>query len=151
MNRARYVAGVRLGWAIVLLCRPRQILTVAQARRERESSTARAVVRILGLRNLVQAMIELVHPSRPVLTVAALVDAVHAVSFLGFAAARPDRRWRRAVILNVLTAALFGLATIATRRADDTTNISTATEGTATEGTAAEGTSASGAAAVRHS
>jgi hypothetical protein len=71
---------------------------------------------VLGLRNLVQSLIELARPGRLVLTGAALVDAVHAVSFLGFAAVRPDPRWRRAVVLNVATASLFSAATVSTLR-----------------------------------
>jgi hypothetical protein len=73
------------------------------------------VVLVLGARNLVQAIVELLRPSPPVLAVAAVVDALHAVSFLGFAALRPDRRWRRAVLLNVITACLFSATTLWSR------------------------------------
>jgi hypothetical protein len=69
---------------------------------------------VLGARNLVQALVELIHPSRLVLGLAAGVDATHALTFVGLATARPDARWRRAALLNVLTALAFSAATTTT-------------------------------------
>jgi hypothetical protein len=112
---ARAVAATRLAWSLVLLARPRAVLTLALAPAERESPRARAIVRVLGARNLAQALVELAAPGRVVLTAAAGVDALHALSFLAFAAARPERRWRRAMLLNVATAGAFSAATLLTR------------------------------------
>jgi hypothetical protein len=110
VNAARTVAGVRLLWSVVLLAAPKTVLGTL-APKERSSPRARGVVMVLGARNLMQAGIELAHPSRPVLGVAAGVDAIHAVTFVGLATTRPDARWGRAALINVLTALAFCAAT----------------------------------------
>ncbi|HTK66962.1 MAG TPA: hypothetical protein VL595_31605 [Pseudonocardia sp.] len=74
---------------------------------------------VLGARNLVQGMVEYAHPSRLVLGLAAGVDATHALTFVGLATARPDARWRRAALLNVLTALAFCAATTTSTLAAD--------------------------------
>lgn len=110
MSAARVVAGARLGWSLLLLGAPKAVLgTLAPG--ERSSPRARGVVMILGVRNLIQALIELVHPSRRVLGIAAGVDATHALTFVAVASARPDARWGRACLINVLTALAFCAAT----------------------------------------
>lgn len=115
MSPVRRLAAIRLVWAALLLTRPGTVLTLALASRERRSPMARRVVKILGLRNLAQACAELFWPRPVLLAAAALVDALHAVSFLSVAALRPDRRWRRAVLLNVITASTFSAATMTAR------------------------------------
>lgn len=110
MNAARVVASVRLGWGVVLLVAPKSVLGVL-APKERNSPRARGVVLVLGARNAGQAAVELTHPSRAVLSLAAGVDAIHALTFIGLAAAGPDARWRRAALINVLTALAFCAAT----------------------------------------
>jgi hypothetical protein len=116
MSPVRWLAALRLAWAALLVARPRTVLTLALAPRERRSPRARTVVLVLGARNLIQAIVELVWPRPLVLAGGAIVDALHAISFLGFAAVRPDPRWRRAVLLNVITATMFSAATITARR-----------------------------------
>jgi hypothetical protein len=116
VNPARVVASVRLLWGVVLLAAPKAVFNAANASHERSSPRARGVVLILGARNLTQSVVELCWPTRVVLTLATLVDAVHAVSFLGLIALNPHARWRRAVLLNVLTALGFCAATGATAR-----------------------------------
>jgi len=113
-ERADRVALIRLGWSAALLAAPRLALTVALASAERDHRVGRAVVLILGARNLVQSIIELASPTRPVLTAAAAVDAIHALSFLRLATGRGDRRWHRAARLNVATALAFCAATTST-------------------------------------
>jgi hypothetical protein len=113
-ERARRVALVRLGWSGLLLAAPRLVLTLALAPAERSSRIGRAVVLILGLRNLVQSVIELASPTRPVLTGAAAVDAIHALTFFRLATGHGDRRWHRAAVLNVVTALGFCAATTST-------------------------------------
>jgi hypothetical protein len=121
MRAARAVATVRLLWSVVLLAEPRRILRAARASGEDSSARARGVVMVLGARNLVQAVVEFLHPSRMVLGLAAGVDAVHAASFLGLATAERHARWRRAAQLNVLTALAFCAATAITAIAGTTT------------------------------
>lgn len=110
MNAARAVAVVRLGWSLALLAAPKTVLGTL-APKERSSPRARGVVMVLGARNLVQGVVEVAHPSRRVLGVAAGVDAIHAVTFVGLATTRPDARWGRAALINVLTALAFCAAT----------------------------------------
>lgn len=110
MNAARVVAGARLGWGVLLLVAPKTVLGVL-APKERNSPRARGVVLVLGARNAGQAAVELARPSRAVLSLAAGVDAIHALTFIGLAAAGPDARWRRAALVNVLTALAFCAAT----------------------------------------
>lgn len=110
MNAARAVAVVRLVWSVLLLAAPKSVLA-ALAPKERSSPRARGVVMVLGARNLVQSVIELLRPTRTVLGTAAAVDGIHALTFIAAATVRPDARWRRAALINVLTALAFCAAT----------------------------------------
>jgi hypothetical protein len=72
-------------------------------------------MRVLGARHLTQASVEIARPVPVVLKLGAGVDAVHALSCLGFAVLG-DARWRHGVLVNALAALIFCGATAATAR-----------------------------------
>jgi hypothetical protein len=72
-------------------------------------------MRILGVRHVLQAGAEFARPSPIVLALGAGVDAIHALTCLGFAVIG-DSRWRHGVLVNAATATAFGAATAATAR-----------------------------------
>jgi hypothetical protein len=105
---------VRIPWGAVLLSAPGAVLALSTCRDHVFLRPARAVLRILGVRHLLQAGIELRWPSARVLTGAAIVDGIHAGTGVAFAVA--DRRWRRAALLDAAIAATFCLATARSAR-----------------------------------
>jgi hypothetical protein len=106
---ARWVAIARAGVGLCCLGAPRRLLPAT----ERDSLAARRVMRVLGARHLVQAGVEMARPTPAVLALGAGVDAVHALSCLGFAVVG-GARWRRGVLLNALGALGFCAATAIT-------------------------------------
>jgi hypothetical protein len=62
------------------------------------------VVRLLGVRVAGQGLLLLVRPSRPVVTLGCLVDAVHGTSMVATAVASPDYR-RSAALSGAIAAA----------------------------------------------
>lgn len=76
---------------------------------------ARAVVRVLGARQLVQGVLSGVRPTGPVLALGAEVDAAHLASMV--ALGMLSRRWRRAAIVESVIAAGLGWAGLAAARA----------------------------------
>jgi hypothetical protein len=111
VRRARGVAAVRAGIGLFCLISPDKALVSSQ----RGSLAARRVMRILGARHLLQAAVEAAQPTPAVLKVGAGVDAVHALSCLGFAVIG-GARWRHGVLLNTVCALGFCAATAATAR-----------------------------------
>lgn len=106
MDTTRLVAGARVGWGVFLLaCPDRPIRALTGVRL---TPRDRHVLRVLGARQVVQAAVSLVHPSHRVLAVGSAVDALHAASCLGLAAA--DSRWRRGAVLGAADAAAFAFA-----------------------------------------
>ena len=81
------------------------------SRRAGRGSRARAIVKILGARHLVQAMITSGRPSGAVLTLGAGVDAAHAASMaiLGMLSGR----WRGVAFTDALIAASLATAGLA--------------------------------------
>jgi hypothetical protein len=111
VRRARRVAAGRAGIGMFCLANPTRALVPSQ----RASSAARRVMRILGARHLAQAAIEAAHPSPTVLRVGAGVDAVHALTCLGFGVLGAPR-WRHGALLNAVSALGFCAVTAATAR-----------------------------------
>lgn len=111
VRRARWVAAGRAATGLFALVDPRWALVPS----ERGSTSARRVMRVLGARHLLQAGVEAVAPTPTVLAIGAGVDAVHAVTCLGFAVLG-GARWRHGVLLNAVTALGFCAATAATAR-----------------------------------
>lgn len=78
---------------------------------------ASLVVRILGARQLSQAVLSGAAPSKAVLSLGVEVDTLHALTMAVLAAG--DRRWRRAAGASALSAAAFALGgVLATRHAN---------------------------------
>ncbi len=85
----RKIEIARGAWGAALLLAPRTVL----ARVHREPADHRAVVvtRILGARQISQAILSGVHPSPEVLAMGVWVDAAHGASAVAFAVADPGR------------------------------------------------------------
>lgn len=103
-RRGIFLGGVRLVWAIVLLAAPGKMLELTGTP---SCPRSRSVCRLLGLRHLVQSLVEIaVWPRYRRAGVS--VDASHALSLLGFAATKP--RWRRPALIDAGIATGFCLA-----------------------------------------
>ncbi|MDN5749977.1 MAG: hypothetical protein L0H64_15925 [Pseudonocardia sp.] len=105
---------VRVAWGGLLLIAPGAVLAVTIRSDPAFLGTARAVLRVLGARHLVQAGVELTAPRPAVLAVAAVVDGLHAASGLAYGALDP--RWRRSALLDAAVAAGFCLSTVRSAR-----------------------------------
>jgi hypothetical protein len=77
---ARALQAVRAGYGIVLVLTPGLALRLATGRRA--SPRARRVVRVLGIRHLVQAAATAAAPTPAVFAAGRQVDTVHAASML---------------------------------------------------------------------
>lgn len=109
------LTGVRAGYGAVQLLWPDR--SAEQLLGGPLEPAARAGVRVLGARQLVQAGLSMAAPTGPVLAAGAGTDAVHALSMAVLALA--DRRWRRPAVVSGLTAAAFAVGgALAARRAD---------------------------------
>jgi hypothetical protein len=105
----------RAAYGAVLLCAPGVV--ISQCTGQPASTRARAVVRVLGSRHLVQAAVTARAPSALVLRAGAQVDFAHAASMLALGAV--GRPLRRAQLADGLVAAIFaalGAAGVAARR-----------------------------------
>jgi len=69
---------------------------------------SRGVTRVLGIRQLSQALLTGTQPGAAVLWLGAEVDAAHAASMVTLALC--SRRWRRAALADAMIATLFALA-----------------------------------------
>ena len=78
---------------------------------------SRGVIRVLGMRQLCQALFTRTQPSVAVLLLGAEVDAAHAVSMVTLALC--SRRWRGAALADAMIATLFALAGAAAARWGD--------------------------------
>ena len=75
---------------------------------------ARAVARVLGARELIQAELACRHPGRVPVLIGAWVDTAHAISMLALAVA--DRRRRRLAVAQAGTAAAFAAVSMLAQR-----------------------------------
>jgi len=97
MSRTAVLRGVlaaHAAWGLVLLLTPGRAAALVCAGRPEPRSW---IVRVLGLRLLVQCAWGLLSPSRARVLTAAGIDAVHAASMAGVAALSPTYRWAAAV------------------------------------------------------
>lgn len=104
----RYLEVIRAGWGAALLAAPRAVLTGMRA--VHVDRKALVVTRILGARQLVQAVLSGVNPTPEILAAGVWVDAVHSLTAFGLAVA--DRNRARVGVVDGLVAALwarFGL------------------------------------------
>jgi hypothetical protein len=81
-------------------------------------SGARAVVRVLGARQVVQAAASWARPSTAVIALGAGVDALHSASMIALAGF--SRRWRRAGLLDAAIAGALAWAGLAAARSSVT-------------------------------
>lgn len=86
--RSRRIELARLGWGVLLLAAPIQVLGATGARVDTRSVV---VTRVLGARQVTQGVLSGLRPSPEVLAMGVWVDGVHSVTALGLAAADPDR------------------------------------------------------------
>lgn len=97
----RLVEVVRAGWGTALLTCPGLVLQ--HVHRLRADTASRRVTRVLGARQLGQAVLSGVAPSPEVLAMGVWVDAAHAVTAVAFSLS--DRtRWRAGVTDAVIAA-----------------------------------------------
>ena len=100
---ARLVQFARAGWGAGLLITPDR--TSALVPGVTPDGRARAVIRVLGARQLLQGALSAVSPTPAVLAVGVWVDGLHALSGVLFAAV--DRRRARPVLLDASLAAVL--------------------------------------------
>jgi short-subunit dehydrogenase len=99
-------AVARAGWASVLLLAPERVLRIGG--RPSPPAAAVAVARVLGARQLAQAVAVAARPSGPVAGAGAVVDAIHAGTDVGLAAT--SARWRRIALIDATVAAALAAA-----------------------------------------
>ena len=105
-GRSRGIELIRAVWGAALLVAPGAVLSGAL----RADPDPRAVVvaRILGARHLAQAALSGLRPTRETLMLGVGVDAIHAATAVGLAAADPHRA--RAALADALVAAGWAAA-----------------------------------------
>lgn len=77
---------------------------------------ARTIIRLLGFRQLSQALLTGARPTAAVLLLGAEVDIAHAASMTGLALC--SRRWCRAALVNAVIAAAFAFLEVIAARTD---------------------------------
>lgn len=85
----RKIELARAAWGAALLVAPRRTLTWIP--RVEVDARSLAVARVLGLRQLIQALLSGVHPSPEILALGIWVDSAHAATALSLAAIDPRR------------------------------------------------------------
>jgi hypothetical protein len=85
---ARTSALTRMIWGVTLLVAPRRVLRLLGGR---ETRLAQAVLRVLGTRQVLQAAVTAVRPSRVVLLGGVGLDGLHALTGLGLAVVDPSQ------------------------------------------------------------
>ena len=88
MPRSRRIELARLGWGVLLLAAPTQLLSATGARVDAPSVV---VTRVLGVRQLTQGLLSGLRPSPEVLAMGVWVDGAHSATALGLAVADRDR------------------------------------------------------------
>lgn len=101
--RHRKIEVLRGLWGLAGIGTPRQLLAATGG--DPDDKLSRVVMRILGARQLTQAALSGVSPTPAVLAMGVWVDAVHALSALGLAAARPA--YARPAVVDAGVAALW--------------------------------------------
>lgn len=87
-QRSRRIELARLGWGVLLLAAPTQVLAATGARVDARSIV---VTRILGARQMTQGALSGLRPSPEVLAMGVWVDAAHSATALGLAGFDPSR------------------------------------------------------------
>jgi hypothetical protein len=102
MSSSNGIDLLRGAWGLVSLLRAGAVVDVLRAP---GTPRARAVVRVLGARHLVQLVATRVLPSRGCRAGGAVVDGLHALSCLVLAAVSPT--WRRGACADAVVAGVF--------------------------------------------
>ncbi|MCA1657148.1 MAG: hypothetical protein LC713_05500 [Actinobacteria bacterium] len=100
---------VRASYGVFLLADPQRALRVGHS--PNADSATQTVVRVLGVRHLLQAAVCARWPTRSVRRASACIDGLHAATDL--ALARSDRRQRRAAAIDGAVAVGLAVATLA--------------------------------------
>jgi hypothetical protein len=94
-RRIQATALLRTGWAVTLLLVPERLLRIGG---QAPPPAAISVVRVLGIRHLLQAAVSAVAPVASVAALGAVVDTVHTGTCAALAVVSP--RWRRAALID---------------------------------------------------
>jgi hypothetical protein len=105
----RWMSVVRAGYGAALLCDPGPMITALTG--APVSGRERAIARVLGARQLAQAAVCGLAPTRGLIQASAAVDGLHAASMLALASAKP--RLRRALLAETEIAVSLALAALA--------------------------------------
>jgi hypothetical protein len=102
----RFMCAARAAYGAVLLCVPGPVISALTA--APASGRARAVARVLGARQVIQAAVCGLAPRRGLIQAGAAVDGLHAGSMLALAGAEP--RLRRALLAETAIGAVLASA-----------------------------------------
>jgi hypothetical protein len=111
----RWMSIVRASYGGALLFAPLPMITAVTG--APVSGRVRAVARVLGTRQLVQAMVCGLAPARGLIQVGAAADGLHAASMLALARAEPNLR-RPLLAETVIAAALASVAMASLRQSE---------------------------------
>jgi len=98
-----HLTGIRAAWGAALLIAPDAAL--CRASRQLDPRAPRALVRVLGARQVIQSAIAARRPTRRVLLAGVAVDTAHLATMLALAALRPDLR--QPALISSTTATIF--------------------------------------------
>jgi len=112
--RLTAVTGLRIGWGAALVAAPRPLLRGLTGADAPADPVAAAVLRVLGVRHIGQAVVEVLGPQPVVRYLGAAVDGLHALTALGLAVLDPRRR--RGALTDTAIAAFFAAGTAASTR-----------------------------------
>jgi hypothetical protein len=115
MTGATGVLLARAAWGVALATAPDRVLGLTQPDRP-DTPVANRLLRVLGVRHLLQAGVEALAPAPAVHYLGAAADGLHALSGIGLAVL--DRRWRRAALIDSAIASALGLAAALTAGTD---------------------------------
>ncbi|MGH9068738.1 MAG: hypothetical protein ACRD0J_14800 [Acidimicrobiales bacterium] len=112
MSRAGRWGLARAGYGAVLVLAPSRVARLYSGRPP--DGVATAIVRVLGVRQVVQGLLSVGDPGPAVLALGAEVDVAHAASMVALAAADPDRR--RGSLVDAAAAGTMAVITAALAR-----------------------------------
>src|SRR5690349_19706849 len=99
-----------MGWGAALVAAPRPLLRGLARADDPADRIAVAVLRVLGVRHVGQALVEVLGPQPAVRYLGAAVDGLHALTAVGLAVLDP--RWRRGALTDTAIAAFFAATTV---------------------------------------
>jgi hypothetical protein len=111
MTAATGVLLARAVWGVALVTAPNRILGLTQPDRP-DTPVANRLLRVLGVRHVLQAGVEAFATAPAVHYLGAAADELHALSGIGLAVL--DRRWRRAALIDSAIASALGVAAAVT-------------------------------------